>query len=177
MRDVISYFMQLHEAITLIEKADLINDSPQTWADLGSGNGLFSRALLSLLPADSTVHAVDIKQQKFDTSGIIFHRADFASHELGLPALNGILMANSLHYISDQPACIQRISRYFGKNTGKFILIEYDTDRANPWVPYPLTFLRARELFRAAGYSRVEKIGERASIYQDNPIYAAVITV
>jgi precorrin-6B methylase 2 len=32
---------------------------PQTWADLGCGAGAFTLALASLLPAGSTIHAMD----------------------------------------------------------------------------------------------------------------------
>ncbi|HEY8893318.1 MAG TPA: class I SAM-dependent methyltransferase [Niastella sp.] len=170
--------MQLPEAISLIQKGIVPQSPPQTWADLGAGRGLFSDALLSLLPPGSIVHAVDInkrpKQQ--DNPSVIFHQADFANDKLPLPALDGILMANSLHYVRDQAACINQLKTYLRNYTGVFILIEYDTDKGNEWVPYPISFVRAQKLFSDAGFSGIAKTGERSSIYSNNSMYAALIS-
>lgn len=170
--------MQLQDAIDLISKVWGPVKSPEIWADLGAGGGMFSRALLSVLAQGSTVHAVDIKQQDVHeySASFIFHKADISRDVLMLPALDGILMANSLHYISDQESCIKKLRNYLKDDTGKFILIEYDTERANRWVPFPVSFSRATALFQAVGFTRIEKIGERPSRYQNDGMYAAVIT-
>lgn len=96
--------------------------------------------------------------------------------KLPVPILDGILMANSLHYVQDQVACIQQLKTYLRKRTGVIILIEYDTDIVNEWVPYPLSFARAQTIFGDAGFSKIEKIGERPSIYRKDSIYAALIS-
>lgn len=170
--------MQLSEAISLIQNGVDSHSLPQTWADLGAGKGLFSEALFALLPKGSTIHAVDIhKQTTFQQhASIIFHQADFAKDELPVPALNGILMANSLHYVREQAACILRLKTYLRNSPGVFILIEYDTETGNQWVPYPVSFARAQKIFGKAGFSRIEKIGERASVYNRNAMYAALIS-
>ena len=51
--------MELENAIQLITKGVESNGQPQVWADLGAGSGLFSRALSSILPDKSIIHAVD----------------------------------------------------------------------------------------------------------------------
>ena len=51
--------MQLSEAIELIQKINIPGNKPQVWADLGCGDGLFTRALATLLPEGSIIHAVD----------------------------------------------------------------------------------------------------------------------
>ena len=170
--------MQLSEAKLLIQKGIVPHSSPQTWADLGAGRGLFSEALLSLLLPGSIVHSVDLHKRPNlqHNSPIVFHQADFVNDKLPLPALDGILMANSLHYVQDQVACIQRLKSYLRKSTGVMILIEYDTGTANEWVPYPLSFARAQAIFGDAGFSKIEKIGEHPSIYRKDSIYAALIS-
>jgi hypothetical protein len=170
--------MQLPEAISLIQKGIVRHNSPQTWADLGAGKGLFSEALLSILLPGSTIHAVDLHKQPNlqHHPSIIFHQADFVKDKLSLPALDGILMANSLHYVQEQVACIQQLKTYLRNGTGEFILIEYDTDSRNQWVPYPVSFARAQTIFGNAGFSTIEKIGEHPSMYRSNSIYAALIS-
>lgn len=169
--------MQLPEAISLIQKGIVPQSSPQTWADLGAGKGLFSAALLSLLPPGSVIHAVDIQKRPNlqHNPSIIFHQADFVNDKLPIPALDGILMANSLHFVRDQVACIKQLKNHL-HSMGVIILVEYDTDKGNEWVPYPVSFARAQTIFGEAGFSKFEKIGERPSIYSRNSIYAALIS-
>jgi SAM-dependent methyltransferase len=171
--------MQLPEAISLIQKGIVPHSSPQTWADLGAGNGLFSAALSSILLPGSTIYAVDLNKQPNlqHHPSIIFHQADFAKDKLPVPALDGILMANSLHYVQEQAACIQQLKTYLRNYAGVFILIEYDTDSRNQWVPYPVSFARAQTIFGNAGFSKIEKIGERPSVYRSNSMYAALISL
>jgi trans-aconitate methyltransferase len=170
--------MQLPEAISLIQKGIVPHSSPQTWADLGAGKGLFSAALLSILQPGSIIHAVDLNKQPNlpHHASIIFHQADFAKDKLPIPALDGILMANSLHYVQEQAACIKRLKTHLRNGAGVFILIEYDTERANQWVPFPVSFARAQAIFGEAGFSKIEKIGERPSMYRRDSIYAALIS-
>jgi len=168
--------MQLPEAITLIQKGIVPQSAPQTWADLGAGNGLFSEALLSILPPGSTIHAVDKQPNHQHHLSIIFHQADFAKDKLPVPPLDGILMANSLHYVKDQVACIKQLKTHLRNAAGVFMLIEYDTDSGNQWVPFPVSFARAHLIFGEAGFSKIEKIGERQSVYRRDSIYAALIS-
>ncbi|AEV97013.1 hypothetical protein A4D02_18405 [Niastella koreensis] len=166
--------MQLTEAISLIQKGIVPHSTPQTWADLGAGQGLFSEALASILPPGSTIHAVDKQPNHQLHPPIIFHQADFAKDKLPLPPLDGILMANSLHYVKDQVACIKQLKNYLRNGAGVFILVEYDTDNGNQWVPFPVSFARAQSIFGAAGFPKIEKIGERQSVYRKDSIYAAL---
>lgn len=170
--------MQLSDAILLIQKGIVPQSSPQIWADLGAGEGLFSEALLSLLLPGSVIHAVDLHKRPNlqHNSSVIFHQADFVNDKLPVPTLDGILMANSLHYVQDQVACIQQLKTHLRNRTGVIILIEYDTDKGNEWVPYPVSFARAQTIFGNAGFSKIEKIGEQPSIYRKASIYAALIS-
>jgi hypothetical protein len=54
------------------------------------------------------------------------------------------------------------------------MIVEYDTDRASRWVPYPIGRARLGPLFEAAGYGSIEVLGSRPSIFRRAPLYAAL---
>jgi SAM-dependent methyltransferase len=125
---------------------------PGAWADLGAGSGAFTLALADLLPAGSTIAAVDrdaaaLRQLESAFSRfargravptLTIMRADFTK-DLDLGRLDGVVMANSLHFVKDKAAVLARVRAALGDG-GRFLLVEYDTDRGNDWVPYPLSF-------------------------------------
>ena len=174
--------MQLSEAIELIRHHSHSKTAGAVWADLGCGAGLFTFALAHLLPPGSRVYGVDKNPVNFgpwlQPEGIrtLSVQLDFVADHLPLPALDGILMANSLHYVADQPALLDRLARSL-KPGGRLLIVEYDTDKPVPqWVPYPLSFQSLRRLFEKAGYRTVQKLGERPSVYGRARMYAAIIS-
>lgn len=160
------------DAISLIQKG-IAADRPQQWADLGCGSGTFTGALYELLPTGSKIMAVDREAQKLNIP-VDFIKANFEKDALSLIRLDGILMANSLHYIVDKPALIRKLEAYFS-TAPYFLIVEYDTERSNPWVPYPLSFHKLQQLFEGLGYDRIIKLGERQSVYSNAKMYAAVV--
>jgi hypothetical protein len=48
--------------------------------------------------------------------------------------------------------------RGYLKHGGRFLLVEYDSDRGNPWVPHPLSFETWRELANEAGFVETRKL-------------------
>jgi ubiquinone/menaquinone biosynthesis C-methylase UbiE len=172
--------MEITDAIQLIQGAADTAGSPVTWADLGSGSGLFTYALSTLLPRGSRIYAVDqrpgVLHQKVIPEGIqvVSLQKDFVKDALGLKNLQGLLMANSLHYVADQSAFVREAGTWLQPG-GRFLIVEYDSDKANPWVPYPLSFTKLQRLFGDAGYSSVRKLGQRPSIFGRASIYAALI--
>jgi trans-aconitate methyltransferase len=167
--------MKDSDAIELI-RAGVPKNSKAHWADLGSGSGTFTKALAHLLKPGSTIIAVDKENHRIispnDPVTITSQQADFTTATLP-HSLDGILMANSLHYVKDQHSFIQHVSRHLNSQ-GRLLLIEYDTDRANAWIPYPITFEKLKELFFQAGYTSISKIGALNSAYNQNKIYACV---
>lgn len=164
------------EARLLIESA-VPNQEKSEWVDLGSGSGTFTYALAGLLMKGSTIHAVDKLQQHFNSNQpnvtIDFIKADFEKQDLPFTNISGIIMANALHYVEDQLELMLRIKPWLGKR-GKLILIEYDTEDRNPWVPYPITFEKATQLFEAAGFTSVAKIGEMNSRIRQETIFSCM---
>lgn len=165
--------MKLVEAVSLIQSNHLDIKGAQIWADLGCGNGLFSQALLSLLPEHSQIYAVDQQFYHFEDPNIHFIQADFIKKTPQLPPLNGILMANSLHFVADKLAFLEKIKLQLSPK-GAFLLIEYDVQRGNQWVPYPLSYTAALDLFKEAGFQSLGKLNEMPSLYNRANIYSAL---
>jgi hypothetical protein len=172
--------MELNTAINLIKTQHLITDTQQVWADLGAGDGLFTQALARYLQPGSTIMAVDKNTgnlRKIKQTGQVIIQtkvADFTSEEFSPQGLSGILMANALHYVKEQAAFIGQMKPSFSGKPS-WLIIEYDTIKPNPWVPYPINFVSLKELFNKAGYTSVEKINETPSAYGPHNMYAAWI--
>jgi ubiquinone/menaquinone biosynthesis C-methylase UbiE len=158
--------MELNAAVSLIQNGIPNSTTPQTWADLGAGSGMFTQALSKLLPDGSSIIAIDQKPSKINvTKGINLRTITGDFTKLDLEKVDGIVMANSLHYVQHQQTFIEKLST----KTDRFILVEYDTDKSNQWVPYPLSFNRLSSFVKA------NKIGFEPSQYHKEGIYAALI--
>jgi len=169
------------QALTLINTPSLHLLQPTCWADLGSGSGLFTLALAGILQPGSSIYAVDKKtslKQQLTPNQITIQpiKADFEKQDLVLHDLDGIVMANSFHYIKDKRALLQRLKPLL-RPKHFFLIVEYDTDKPVPtWVPYPLSFPALQSLFHATGYSKITRLADQPSIYNRNNIYSALIT-
>jgi ubiquinone/menaquinone biosynthesis C-methylase UbiE len=147
--------------VNLLKPANLEHGG--TWADFGAGSGAFTLALRELIGPHADIYAVDkdrrgfndlekAHREKFTTAQNVHPvRADF-SGVLSLPPLDGIVMANSLHYFKDKEKLLRHI-RSFLKMNGVLLLVEYNVDAGNMWVPYPLSFETYRALAHRAGFS------------------------
>lgn len=174
--------MELSAALRLLRHQRLLVPHPIQWADLGCGTGLFTTALAQLLPEGSTIYAVDRSREALagvppPPEGIRMEKllADFMKKDLSLPPLDGILMANSLHFVKDQDVFLAR-ARGWLKTEGSFLVIEYDTDEANRWVPYPVPYDALARRFGALGYRSIEKMAEHPSVFRRAPIYSALVS-
>lgn len=158
--------------MTATQRLELIRPGVcgETWADFGAGSGAFTLALRELLGDGGRVFAVDK-----DVRGLPKHpqiasmSADF-TETLELPPLDGILLANSLHYVRNQAGFLRSLRPYL-KAHGRLIVVEYQDRGPSPWVPYPVSFGRLEAL--AEGYA-VEKIGETPSSF-GGLVYAALL--
>ncbi len=173
--------MELGEAISLIQTDEIRQDKQTTWADLGCGSGLFTRALADLLYTGSSIYAIDKNISSFQKSSfpnqitVKTVESDFVKEDLNLKNLDGILMANALHFVRNKKSFIEKIVPYF-RDAPVFLMVEYDTDLPNPWVPYPLSFITLRKLFTELGFSLIKKINEKKSRYRTSNLYSVFIT-
>lgn len=143
------------------------------WAELGSGAGAFTLALADLIGETGRIYSVDkdrraLREQeqalrsRFPAVTVQYIVADF-TQQLTLPPLDGILMANSLHYVRNKDALLQQLHSYL-QPEGRLLLIEYNVDRGNPWVPYPLSYPTWETLAHQNGFSStqlLEKVPSR----------------
>ena len=169
------------EAIALLGGQRIGGTEAATWADLGCGGGTFTLALAALLPAGSVIHAMDrnasaLRHIPREHAGIsiVTHVGDFASPPWPFSALDGVLLANSLHYVRDQLAFIRACAPVMN-HPHSFLIVEYDTDSANRWVPYPLSRTTLGRLSSDAGLSSIAFLGSQPSRYQRSEMYAARI--
>ncbi len=151
------------------------------WADMGSGTGAFTLALAELLGSEAQIYSIDrdaqaLKQQArhmqqhFPNVTVHYHHADFTS-ELELPPLDGIVMANSLHFYRDKRSILATLLGHL-KSAGIFILVEYDVDNGNTWVPYPLSYATWATEAPKHGLSKTHFLHRITSRFL-NAIYAA----
>jgi ubiquinone/menaquinone biosynthesis C-methylase UbiE len=166
------------------------------WADLGAGEGAFTLALADLLPPESIIHAIDRDRNALEKLGRRFRQrlverglpplqegdaeelpelrtlqADF-TRDLNLRELDGIVMANSLHFVKDKAPVLARV-RDMLKPGGRLLLVEYDTDSGNTWVPYPLSFDTWRDVAQANGFAEPRLLGTHPSRFLRR-IYSAL---
>lgn len=165
------------EAVALIRPAVA---SGEAWAELGAGHGTFTKALGELAGPTGSVWASDrdpaavhALEQLALPGGTPLRvaRCDFARSP-DLPPVDGVLMANALHFARDQESVL-RHAVYQLKRGGKLLLVEYDRTRGTPWVPFPVPPARFRELAAAVGLEEPEEVGRRASRYH-REMYAAM---
>jgi len=171
--------MELMTAIHLISGGVAEATGPQIWAELGAGEGFFTRALSARLPAGSYVHAFDrdaaaLRQIRVQ-EGVNLHTMplDFVKQELDLPPLDGLLMANALHYVKDQETFLKRLRKHL-KPDGRLVVVEYDTDTPNTWVPYPLSYTSLQRLAERSGFRPAKHLASAPSRYQGS-MYSAIV--
>jgi hypothetical protein len=158
--------MKMSEATALIRIPLIKWGRPQSWCDLGCGTGTFTIALAQSLASGSTVHAVDLDRgalgaipDQYRGVTILKVLADLRSPDLRLPAVDGILMANSLHFIQKQHLFLRKLLSV----TDYFLIVEYERYKPSPWGPYPVSFERLCQLFGETGVKSVEKLATRRS--------------
>jgi SAM-dependent methyltransferase len=99
---------------------------------------------------------------------------DFSLGEFPFHQLDGILMANSLHYVKDKEPFLNQMMDVL-KDDGCFLLVDYDMNKANHWVPYPLPIAAAEELFLKCKASSFQVLNKRKSVFGERMMYAALI--
>lgn len=173
--------MDVREASGLIEVA--VPRGATTWSDLGAGAGTFTRALALLLGPGGYVYAVERDQAKMkglqklthDSAGgatIVPVHADFMQ-PLELPELDGILLANALHYVpaGEQARVLETILDRV-REGGRIVIVDYDGRTPNQWVPFPVSIARFRELATQLGLTPATVVGSVPSAY-GGTMYAA----
>ncbi len=151
--------MNHHDHVNLLRNG--IPTQGGTWADFGSGSGAFTLALADLIGPQGYIYSVDkdrgsLREQQrnmqaaFPTARVEYIAADF-TQRLSLPPLDGIVMANSLHYVRKKEPMLQLMRSYL-RPGGRLLLVEYDVDSGNMWVPYPFSYATWETMARQHGF-------------------------
>ncbi len=167
------------------------------WADLGAGEGAFTLALADLLGPGAHITAVDRDTgalrrlgaevgrrfpttrvglgaevgRRFPTTRVETLVADFRK-TLPLAGLDGVVMANSLHFVRDKEPVLAGVKAML-RPGGRLIVVEYGSDRGNLWVPHPFTYARWERMAAEAGFERTRQLGAVPSRYLGS-MYSAV---
>ena len=172
--------VRLRDAIDMLAESGVETLGPTSWADLGCGDGTFTLALADVLASGSIIHAIDLDDPALrripsahKDVRITRHHGDFMKLPWPFAGVDGILMANSLHYVENQAAFIRECESHM--TSRRFLIVEYDTSTASPWVPYPVSQAKLITLFERAGYSSVRVLRSRPSIYRRASLYALAV--
>jgi hypothetical protein len=111
--------------------------------------GTFILALATLLPPGSVIYAIDKDEKSL--------------------ALDGVLMANFLHFIEHQGDFVARLRPL----SERLLIVEYDGRPPSQWVPYPLGFSVLRGLLLERGFKGVARVRTRPSRF-GGEIYSAL---
>jgi ubiquinone/menaquinone biosynthesis C-methylase UbiE len=155
------------------------------WADLGAGEGAFTEALADLLGPGARITAVDrdagalreladAMGRKFPGTALDVVAGDF-TRPLALAGLDGVVMANSLHFVRDKRPVLERVKSML-RPGGRLIVVEYGSNRGNPWVPHPFSFERWQEMAAEAGFEGTRLLDTVPSRYLGS-MYSAVSVV
>ena len=153
-----------------------------TWLELGSGTGAFTLALAELLGLDGTIHSIDTNRGALSAQAKLVHTrfptirlhqrtADF-TRSVGFNGMDGVLMANSLHFVKEKAPVLALVRSYL-RPGGTFVLVEYDADRGNLWVPHPIGYTTWLAVAPSAGFSGTRLLGRVPSRFL-SAIYASV---
>ncbi len=154
------------------------------WADFGSGTGAFTLALADLIGPTGVIYSIEqdrsaLAQQerslheRFPEVIVHTRAADFTRPiRDSVPALDGIVMANALHFHRRKEPIVQLLKSYLRPH-GRFILVEYNIEQGNGAVPYPVSYRMWAELAQQCGFTRTRLLKTRPSHFLKE-IYSAV---
>jgi len=154
------------------------------WLELGAGEGAFTLALAELLGSNGEILATDrdgrairgaeaAVRRRYPATRIEIRAFD---HRDAIPngPFDGVLAANTLHFLTEaeRDPILRSIRSSLGPS-GRLVVVEYDADRGNPWVPRPFSYETWRREATRAGYDEPRLIGRVPSRFL-GAIYAAV---
>ncbi len=155
-----------------------------TWADVGSGSGAFTLALAELVGPQGIIYSVDrdedaLREQgramrsRFPDVTVHYLVADF-TRQCDLPPLQGLVTANALHFVEPRRKVeVVRLLRSYLEPGGRLVVVEYNTEKGNTWVPYPFAYKGWETLASDAGFAHTQLLATTPSRFL-NEFYSAM---
>jgi len=139
-----------------------VEGAGRRWLELGAGDGEFTLALADMLGDGGEIVAVDLDKwalaelegrvgAAFAGTRIETRVEDF-TRRLPPGPFDGVLAANSLHFVADLAPVLEAIRDVLAAG-GRLVLVEYDAEHGNPYVPHPIPMGRWRTIATAAGFT------------------------
>jgi len=158
-----------------------VEGAGRRWLELGAGNGEFTLALADCLGIGE-ITAIDLESwalselegrvaARFPGIRVATVTADF-THGLPVGPFDGALAANSLHFVAN-PVPVLTAIRAALAPSGRVIVVEYDGEHGNPYVPHPISARRLGSVLSDADFATPRVIGRVPSRFL-GAIYAAV---
>ena len=149
-----------------------IPDLGGVWAEFGAGRGALTLALADLIGPTGEIFALDrdgnaLKanarnmRAQFPQCSIHYQVADF-TQALDLPPLDGILIANGLHF-QRNPLAVLRLGHCYLQTDGRVVVVEYNVTKASGAVPFPVPYPRWYRLAEDAGFRHTALLATRPS--------------
>ena len=166
---------------------DGVEGAGRRWLELGAGRGAFTLALAELLGPGGEIVAVDrnagdLRQlastmaARYPATKLRTVNADFtAPMSTNGPTFDGLLAANALHFVRDRGVVIDLL-RPILRPAARVVVVEYDSDSGNAWVPHPFSYGRWEAMASAAGLVNTRLVGRVPSRFL-GAIYAAASEV
>jgi ubiquinone/menaquinone biosynthesis C-methylase UbiE len=140
------------------------------WADLGSGAGAFTLALRAALGPQGEIYSLDrdgkaLGRQRrafasaYPNAKVQFLQGDFTK-PMNLPSLDGIVLANALHYVpfQEQEEVLRHLTGYLRLDGGRLIIVEPEARSGGFRVRYPVDFDSFKYLAAAAGLREIRRL-------------------
>ena len=152
------------------------------WLELGAGRGAFTLALADLLGPAADIVAIDrdrgdlgvlasTMSRRFPETDLTTVVGDFSRPLPVVAGFDGLLAANSLHFVRD-PGAVIYSARPLLRPGARIVVVEYDSDSGNPWVPYPFSYATWQEIAARTGLLDTRLVGRVPSRFL-GAIYAA----
>jgi ubiquinone/menaquinone biosynthesis C-methylase UbiE len=163
-----------------------VEGAGRRWLELGAGRGAFTLALADLLGSAARIVAVDrdagdladlaaTMGRRFPEADLTTIVADFSRPLPVESGFDGLLAANSLHFVRDPGAVIDAV-RPLLRPGARIVVVEYDSDSGNPWVPFPFSYWTWQAIAETTGLLDTRLIGRVPSRFLE-AIYAAASEV
>ena len=154
------------------------------WADFGSGSGAFTLALADVLGEQAQIYSIDRDSGALDQQRSAM-RARFPDRKRHLPD-------GGFHAQAGTAAARRRADGEFAafrpaerpgtatdarlsESGRRLILVEYNVDHGNMWVPHPLSYPTWAQIASKNGFSDTRMLAAHPSRFL-NEIYSAVST-